>query len=177
MSTRILVVDDDATFVDVVRRGLERRGYEVATAADGAAACAVARQFEPDRVLLDLKLGEDNGLRVLRELLAICPDARIVLGTGYASIATAVDALRRGAWHYLAKPFDLDTLLRAFEEAPESAAPAPVREEPPALRRLAWEHIQRVLAEYDGNVSLAARALGIHRRTLQRRLAKRPVRD
>lgn len=177
MTRRVMVVDDDEVFVGIVARGLRRRGFDVATSTGGDDVETRAAEFAPDWVLLDLKLGARNGLRVLGELRLRCPAARIVLGTGYASIATAVDALRRGAWHYLPKPFDLDTLLRAFEAAPYDAPPSAVPDQPPVLRRLAWEHIQRVLSEYEGNVSSAARALGIHRRTLQRRLAKRPVRD
>lgn len=173
---RILLIDDDAAFTGVLARQLSRRGHAV-DVADCAAAALAMDTAAPDWILLDLKLGEDNGLQLLAPLRARHPAARIVLATGYASIPTAVDAIRRGAWHYLAKPFTLDSLLRAFSDSPEEAPVAEPIDRPPALRRLAWEHIQRVLAECGGNVSAAADALGIHRRTLQRRLAKRPVRE
>jgi two-component system response regulator RegA len=128
--------------------------------------------------VLDLKLGEESGLALIPELLEIRPELRILLLTGYASIATAVEAIKRGAWDYLAKPVDADQVVQALRgggHADEEAA-APVFAAPP-LKRLEWEHIQRVLAECDGNISEAARRLGLHRRTLQRKLSKRPVRE
>ena len=100
-----------------------------------------------------------------------------MLATGYASIPTAVEAMRRGAWHYLAKPFTLDNLLHAFADRADDAPPPAPAEQPPPLRRLQWEHMQRVLSDCDGNVSAAARVLGIDRRTLQRQLQKKPVRE
>lgn len=174
---RLLVVDDDVMFCRVLARGLQRRGVatELAhTAADGLHA---ARTFAPDGVLLDLKLGADNGLALIRELATLCPHARIVLATGFASIATAVDAIRRGAWNYLPKPFDLEALEQAFAVPSDDAAPTEPPATPASLRRHEWEHVQRVLAECGGNVSATARVLGLDRRTLQRRLAKRPVRE
>lgn len=180
-ATSMLVIDDDAAFCAILSRHLRRAGIEPLLAHDAARALALLDALDPctrpSRILLDLRLGADNGLALIAMLRERCPDARIVLATGYASIATAVDAMRRGAWHYLPKPFDLDTLLRSFEQASDDATPAPVAESPPTLRRLGWEHVQRVLAECDGNVSAAARTLGVDRRTLQRRLAKRPVRE
>jgi len=131
--------------------------------------------------VLDLKLGEENGLRLIPELHELVPDMRILLLTGYASIATAVEAIKRGAHDYLAKPVDADAVVRALLEG-ESAQPSEddvidAPEAPLALRRLEWEHIQRVLTECDGNISETARRLGMHRRTLQRKLSKHPVRE
>lgn len=173
----ILVIDDDDAFRGVVARQLQRLGHTVHEAADAAGALSRAAEVRPQWVVLDLRIGEDNGLQLIEPLLKRAPGARIVLATGYASIPTAVDAIRRGAWHYLAKPFSLHSLLRAFSDDPEGGVPPPVPQDAAPLRRQEWEHIQRVLAECQGNVSAAATTLGIHRRTLQRRLAKRPVRE
>jgi two-component system response regulator RegA len=132
--------------------------------------------------VLDLKLGEENGLRLIPELRELVPDLRILLLTGYASIATAVEAIKRGAHDYLAKPVDADAVVRALLEGSDTAPQGEdevidAPEAPLALRRLEWEHIQRVLTECDGNISETARRLGMHRRTLQRKLSKHPVRE
>jgi two-component system, response regulator RegA len=164
-----LLVDDDAVFTRLLAAALERRGLAVHTAADGAHALAAAHAYAPDAVVLDLRLAGRSGLDVLPALRARLPRARIVLLTGYASIATAVQATRLGADAYLPKPVTADELLAALA----GAAALPEQPRPLTLRALEWEHIQRVLAEHAGNVSAAARALGMHRRVLQRKLAKR----
>jgi len=177
----LLIIDDDATFVRVLGRALSSRGFEVINAGSADEARALAQRHQPRHCVLDLKLGEENGLRLIPELHELVPDMRILLLTGYASIATAVEAIKRGAHDYLAKPVDADAVVRALLEG--DAAPqgedevidAP--EAPLALRRLEWEHIQRVLTECDGNISETARRLGMHRRTLQRKLSKHPVRE
>jgi two-component system response regulator RegA len=176
----LLIVDDDVTFVRVLARAMLSRGFEVVTASNTDEARALARRHQPRYCVLDLKLGDENGLRTLPELQAIVPDMRILLLTGYASIATAVEAIKRGAHDYLAKPVDADAVVRALLDgdsavADEDLVDAP--EAPLALRRLEWEHIQRVLTECDGNISETARRLGMHRRTLQRKLSKHPVRE
>ena len=176
LPAKMLLIDDDLAFCQVLARLLQRRGISVQARHDAASALAALEDFDAEGIVLDLKLGADNGLLLIRHLLARRPQARIVLATGYASIATAVDAMRRGAWNYLPKPFDIDALTQAFESAPETPPPEPPSD-PPSLRRQGWEHMQRVLAECGGNVSAAARVLGVDRRTLQRRLAKRPVRE
>jgi two-component system response regulator RegA len=175
---RVLLIDDDEVFVRVLARALGARGFTVATAGHRAAALAATRESRPEYAVLDLKLGEDNGLALIPELLELQPDLRILLLTGYASIATAVEAIKRGAWDYLAKPVDADQVVQALRGAGHAAeeSTAPVFAAPP-LKRLEWEHIQRVLAESEGNISEAARRLGLHRRTLQRKLSKRPVRE
>jgi two-component system, response regulator RegA len=173
-----LLIDDDSAFRTVLARALTRRGHAVATAGDLRSALALAEQHPLRQVVLDLKLGSESGLELIQPLLQRHPRLQIVVLTGYASISTAVEAIRRGAWNYLCKPVDADAVLAAFQTAAPSpsspAAPEPARM---SLRRLQWEHIQQVLSEHDGNISAAARALGLHRRTLQRRLAKRPVKD
>ncbi|MGO1072916.1 response regulator transcription factor [Lysobacter sp. CA199] len=176
LPARILLIDDDLAFCQVLARMLTRRGVEVRARHDAASALGALEEFAPEGIVLDLKLGADNGLLLIGALRERCPRARIVLATGYASIATAVDAMRRGAWNYLPKPFDIDALAQSFESPSPQAPPEPPAE-PPSLRRQGWEHMQRVLAECGGNVSAAARLLGVDRRTLQRKLAKRPVRE
>jgi two-component system response regulator RegA len=173
----LLLVDDDAVFAAVLSRALAARGFNVASANDGARALAIAREQAPAYAVLDLKLGAENGLALIPELLAARPGLRILLLTGYASIATAVEAIKRGAHDYLAKPVDADQVVQALlGDGNREVGHAPPEHAPP-LKRLEWEHIQRVMAESDGNVSEAARRLGLHRRTLQRKLAKRPVRE
>jgi two-component system response regulator RegA len=173
----LLLIDDDAVLAAVLARALGARGFAVDTATDGARALALARAKAPDYVVLDLKLGAENGLALIPELLALRPDLRILLLTGYASIATAVEAIKRGAHDYLAKPVDADQVVGALLGDGSSEVERAVPVHAPPLKRLEWEHIQRVLAECEGNISEAARRLGLHRRTLQRKLAKRPVRE
>ncbi len=172
-----LLVDDDDAFRSVLARALARRGHNVVTARDTSSALALARQYPLQQAVLDLKLDGESGLELIEPLLGLRPALRIVVLTGFASISTAVEAIRRGAENYLCKPVDADAVLAAFQAAAtaaSAAAPEPARM---SLRRLQWEHIQQILNEHDGNISAAARALGLHRRTLQRRLAKRPVKD
>lgn len=178
MAERVLLIDDDEVFTRVLARALTARGFDVGVAANRADALASARTNTTNHVVLDLKLGEESGLALIPELLQIRPELRILLLTGFASIATAVEAIKRGAWDYLAKPVDADQVMQALRGGGHAAdeAAAPVFAAPP-LKRLEWEHIQRVLAECDGNISEAARRLGLHRRTLQRKLSKRPVRE
>ncbi len=179
VSTRaLLLVDDDATFVRVLARALSSRGFNVITASTLTEARTLTRQHNPRYCVLDLKLGEENGLRLIPELRTLVPDLRVLLLTGYASIATAVEAIKRGAHDYLAKPVDADAVVRALLDGDsDDDEPPEAPEQPLALRRLEWEHIQRVLTECDGNISETARRLGMHRRTLQRKLSKHPVRE
>jgi two-component system response regulator RegA len=170
---RLLLVDDDVTFTAVMARGFGNRGFAVRSCHSAAAALDACRDWQPTHIVLDLNMPEVSGLAVLPDLLRAAPAALLVVLTGYSSIATAVEATRRGAADYLCKPATISDLLRAFE--PNAQAP-PVPDEPPSVERVEWEHIQRVLAEHDGNISATARALGMHRRTLQRKLNKRPVR-
>ena len=177
----LLIVDDDATFARVLGRALTSRGFEVISSDNADDARALARRHQPRYCVLDLKLGDENGLRLIPELQALVPDMRVLLLTGYASIATAVEAIKRGAHDYLAKPVDADAVVRALldgDSGPgdlDDLVDAP--DAPLPLRRLEWEHIQRVLTECEGNISETARRLGMHRRTLQRKLSKHPVRE
>lgn len=167
-----LLVDDDALYLRTLQRALQRRGLDCVTASEIEGALALARRERPAFALLDLKLGAESGLSLIEPLRAIDPRMRILLVTGYASVATAVEAIKRGADDYLPKPVTADALLRALRGEPATPAPGDAGMIP--LRRLQWEHIQQALHETDGNVSAAARLLGMHRRSLQRKLAKRP---
>ena len=174
---RILLIDDDATFVHVLTRALSARGFDVRGVQDSTSALAACLEHRPKFAVLDLKLGNESGLALIPRLLAAQPGLRILLLTGYASIATAVEAIKRGAHDYLAKPVDADQVVQALLGESRHAEVADLPDAPPPLKRLEWEHIQRVLADCEGNISEAARRLGLHRRTLQRKLAKRPVRE
>jgi two-component system response regulator RegA len=172
----LLVVDDDEVFRARLARAFRERGYAVREAASTERALALARQESPELAVVDLRMPGAGGLELVRGLHDHDPTTRIVVLTGYGSIATAVEAMRLGATHYLAKPADADDLLAAFARAAPDE-PAPERDHPvPSLARVEWEHIQRVLSDCGGNISEAARRLGLHRRSLQRKLAKHPVR-
>ena len=169
----LLLVDDDEAFLSVMGRALRRRGFDVVTAATAADALAQAREHRPTKAVVDLKLGGDSGLDLVPELKALDPEMAIVVLTGYASIATTVTAIKRGAANYLPKPASVDEVVRAFDGV-DAAPPAEDEYSPLSVERLEWEHIQKVLQEHDGNISATARALGMYRRTLQRKLAKKP---
>jgi len=172
----LLIIDDDAAFATVLARSLTRRGYAVRHAANPDAALGEVAAAVPPHIILDLNLAGESGLRLLPLLLEKAPAARILVLTGYASIATAVEAVKLGAVNYLAKPAGVDDILNALGQV--AANPEQdVTTQPMSLKRVSWEHLQRVLAEHDGNVSATARALNMHRRTLQRMLAKRPVKN
>ncbi len=177
MQKTVLTIDDDEVFCQLVKRGLERHGYAVITANDDSSALEQAKNNAVDFVLLDLRLGDASGIQLITPLLEINPDSQIIVMTGYASLTTAVQAIKLGAVNYLAKPVDIATLLKTLEnpEATQEEAQA-IRDEPSptSLKRLEWEHIQRVLHENDGNISATARQLNMHRRTLQRKLQKKP---
>ena len=166
-----LLIDDDVVYARTLQRSLERRGVHLRIAADTATALATAHAQRPDFVLLDLKLGQESGLTLIEPLRALGADIRIILMTGYASVATAVDAIKRGADDYLAKPVTARALLAVLEGTLDPAQPAPTMT---PFSRLEWEHIQQALHESGGNIAAAARLLGMHRRSLQRKLAKRP---
>lgn len=176
MSSRapnLLVADDDDVFREQLARALKSRGLTPWTANGYEAAMQVAAEIALDMAVVDLKLGNDNGLDLVRDLLRAAPRLQIVVLTGYGSIATAVRAVRLGALDYLAKPADADDVMRAFRHA--AGVPDAHADEPSAsLARVEWEHIQRVLAECEGNVTRAARRLGLHRRSLQRKLGRPP---
>lgn len=171
----ILVVDDDQIFRTRLIRALQARGYEVVGAASGTEGIDMARRTRPGKAVVDLRMPGMNGLDLVSELASIDPDMQILVLTGYGSIATAVEAVRRGALDYLTKPADTDQILSRFEhDGPLPTPTATAVEVTPSLARVEWEHIQRTLEDCDGNISQAARKLGIHRRSLQRKLGKLP---
>lgn len=177
----ILVVDDDARFRERLARAFEGRGFDATCAASGEDAVERARADSPELAVVDLRMPGMSGLELVRALRAIDEATKIVVLTGYGSIATALEAVRLGATHYLTKPADVDEILAAFARGEAGAEPTdadatmPIETEPPSLARVEWEHIERVLADCGGNVSIAAKKLGLHRRSLQRKLAKFPV--
>jgi two-component system response regulator RegA len=176
MSAPLLLVDDDEVFLETLARSLRRRGETVLTARDRSAALAQLAAGAPDRVVLDLNLEGDSGLQLLQQLHERDPALRIVILTGYGSIATAVEAMRRGARNYLCKPATAGDVLQALTDgASQGGTSLPEAAAPLSVERLEWEHIQRVLQEHEGNISATARALKMHRRTLQRKLLKRPA--
>lgn len=178
MSPDGLLVDDDPLYLRTLQRSLARRGITTRIATDAGQALALASEQAPAFVLLDLKLGQESGLTLIQPLRSLRSDMRILLVTGYASIATAVEAIKLGADDYLPKPASLPVILRALGLAEESdGEETGIAEVPDAMTpisRLEWEHIQQALLETDGNISAAARLLGMHRRSLQRKLTKRP---
>ncbi|MPY86290.1 MAG: response regulator [Luteitalea sp.] len=174
LARTILVVDDDARFRERLARALRARGLEVREAWDYESALTAAREESPELVLVDLRMPGRSGLDVVRDTSQLDVSTRIVVLTGYGSIATALEAMRLGAHSYLTKPADVDAILAAFDEHAEEKAGEPALDTP-TLARVEWEHINRVLTDCAGNVSEAARRLGLHRRSLQRKLAKYPT--
>jgi two-component system, response regulator RegA len=172
----ILVVDDDVTFRTRLMRALESRGYDVRSAANVEAAIETARADSPELAVVDLRMPGASGLHLVRELKAIDATTNVVVLTAYGSIATALEAVRLGATHYLTKPADVDEILAAFDRATQTPdEPLTIEHEVASLALVEWEHIQRVLTDCNGNISQAARLLGIHRRSLQRKLSKYPT--
>lgn len=172
----LLLVDDDLTFCRVLSRAMETRGYAVRVAHDVPQALWLIDQALPRFAVVDLKMPGPSGLVLVEKLHELDPEIRIVVLTGYASIATAIEAIKLGATHYLAKPCKAEEIVAAFRRT--AADPEiPVPEDPLSVDRIEWEHIQKVLLENGGNISATAKALDMHRRTLQRKLAKRPPRE
>ena len=174
MTMKFLLVDDDEIFCSVVQRALTRRGLDSVCCFTAASALDAAATQEFSHALIDLKIAQDSGLALIKTLKTNQSALKIVMLTGYSSVSTAVDAIKLGAINYLCKPADVDSILKVFEEtAPSAELAAP--ETPPSLDRMEWELIQQALAANQGNISATARELGMHRRTLQRKLLKRPT--
>ena len=174
----MLVIDDDERFRARLCQAFEFRGWEAFGAADGVVARNLAIEGAPDLAIVDLKMASESGLDVVRQLRDLDATVCIIMLTGYGSIATAIEAIKCGADHYLSKPVDVEQILSAFESLGDTARggrrlPTTV----PTLARVESEHIQRVLADCGGNVSQCAKLLGMHRRSLQRKLSKYPPRD
>ncbi len=169
----ILLVDDEEHFRSRLARAFVNRGYTVLQAANVDEALEKIRENRPAWVLVDLKMPGKSGLDLLREARELDPGLKIVVLTGYGSIATATEAVKLGAHYYLPKPVDVDDILNAFEKGATATEAGEKQEfEAPSLARAEWEHIQRVLNDCDNNITAAAQRLGIHRRTLQRKLYK-----
>jgi two-component system response regulator RegA len=172
----LLLVDDDVTFCQVMAQALDKRGFEVRVAHNVADGQAAAEHSPPEYAVVDLKMPGPSGLELVQRLKSLDEHTRIVVLTGYASVATAIEAIKLGAVHYLTKPADADEVVAAFQRDAGDAT-TPVEARPISVARLEWEHIQKVLMECQGNISETARRLGMHRRTLQRKLGKRPVKS
>ena len=168
----LLLVDDDITFCQVLGRAMEKRGYSVTVAHSVEEALPLAAANPPEYAVVDLKMGGASGLILIQSLHELDPATRIVVLTGYASIATAVEAIKLGATQYLSKPANADEIVAAFDHNANPVQALNIQ--PTSVNRLEWEHIQRILQENQGNISATARALNMHRRTLQRKLSKFP---
>jgi len=173
-SRLLVVVDDDAAFAKTLKRSFERRGYAVVVAPDIVSLRALLEEASPEYAVVDLKLAGASGLSCVELLHANDPEMLIVVLTGFASIATAVEAIKLGACHYLAKPSNTDDIEAAFSRA-EGNVEVPLSARPTSMKTLEWERIHEVLAETNFNISETARRLGMHRRTLARKLEKRQV--
>jgi two-component system, response regulator RegA len=171
---RLLLVDDDETFCKVLKNALEKRHYEVLVANDVRSGMLLAEQNLPEYAVIDLRIGHESGLELVKKLISLDEKTVCVMLTGFASIATAVESIKLGATHYLTKPANADEIVNALYKN-EGDSSVMLSDHPLSVKRLEWEHLQKVLMQHDGNISAAARALGMHRRTLQRKLDKRPV--
>ena len=169
----LLLVDDDTDFLSVLAPAMTKRGFSVRTANSAENAFELAQQDAPEFAVVDLKMSGNSGLVLVRQLASLQAGTRIVVLTGYASITTAIEAIKLGATHYLAKPVDADEIVNAFTKQ-SGDTDVELTTNPLSIDQLEWEHIQRILAEQDGNISATARSLNMHRRTLQRKLSKNP---
>jgi len=173
MNAKLLIIDDDEVLTSTLKRAMERRGLEVETAMNGEEAYACLKEQTFTYATLDLKLEQESGLAILTQLLSIQADLKVVVLTGYASIPTTVEAIKRGAQDYLCKPASGDDIYASL--LGNKTDDVSIASKPLSVDRMEWEHIHRVMAENDGNISATARALGMHRRTLQRKLQKHPA--
>lgn len=176
---KLLLVDDDENFGYVMQRALSRRGLAADYFNSASAALSAAEIYAYPKAIVDLKIAQESGLALIKQLKRLNPHIDIIMLTGYSSVSTAVEAIKLGALNYFCKPIDLDEILSAFNENDSTLADEPNLElnaelAPPSLDRMEWELIQKTLLANDGNISATARALGMHRRTLQRKLLKRP---
>jgi two-component system response regulator RegA len=170
----LLIVDDDPVFCDVLAKAMTKRGFDVTYTHTITSALEKVESLMPEYAIIDLKLSDESGLILIDKIKKLDPGTRIVMLTGYASIATAVEAIKLGATHYLAKPVDVNDIMAAFERI-SGDTEVPISSHPLSVGRLEWEYIHRILTENNNNISVTARILNMHRRTLQRKLAKKPV--
>jgi two-component system, response regulator RegA len=176
---KLLLVDDDISFCHVMQRALSRRGFQVEVCHNIVSAEAALREHYFQKAIIDLKIAHESGLTLIKNVKAINSTTEIIMLTGYSSVSTAVEAIKLGATNYFCKPIGVDDILSAFtgssakdfSEFSEVALP----ESPPSLDRIEWEHIQKTLNDNSGNISETARILGMYRRTLQRKLQKKPA--
>jgi len=171
---KLLIVEDDEAFSSALSDALEKKGFDIALSNSIDSALFAAKQNKPEFALVDLRLGNESGLNIIPDLKKLNTQIKIVVLTGYASIATAVEAIKLGAIQYLTKPTSSDEIYHAFFK-PDGNTTQELETNPMSVKRLEWEHIQKVLSKNEGNLSATARALGMHRRTLQRKLSKRPA--
>ncbi len=169
----LLLVEDDTLFCQVMGAALAKRGFSVQVAHNVNEGIALSMKVPPEFAVVDLNMPGPSGLILLKHLIDVDPNTRVIILTGYASIATAVEAIKLGAIHYLSKPADADEVVAAFYRN-DGNTDVDIATKPLSVSRLEWEHIQKVLNNHNGNVTATARALGMHRRTLQRKLQKRP---
>ena len=174
MADRVVIIDDDIAFCNALGRALSKRDYIVCEAHSITELEKINSLEEIVYGVVDLRIGEDSGLNVIKLLLGNNPAMKIVMLTAYASIATTVEAMKLGAINYLTKPASAQDIIDKLLQSNKSSNTS-IEETPLSVKRLEWEHLQKVLLEHDGNISAAARALNMHRRTLQRKLQKRPV--
>lgn len=173
-SNLYLIVDDEDEFRERLVRALERRGNSVISASGHREALRIAEEMKPSRAIIDLKMPGKSGLELLSDLVKLLPETKVVVLTGYGSIATTQDAFKRGAFGYLTKPCQVDQLLAAFQDLPIDSNGADASIPLPSLAQVEWEYINRIIQSCGGNITHAAKAMGINRRSLQRRLAKVP---
>ena len=174
MKKHILVLDDDSVFASTLARSLKRRGYISHAANSISEASIIIEQTSIHYAIVDLKIDQESGLQFLAILKDKSPETSALILTGYSSISTTVEAMKLGSVNYLCKPVTTNAILKAFDE-PQANPKSPIEEAPPSVSRLEWEHIQRVLNEHQGNITATANALDMHRRTLQRKLQKKPA--
>lgn len=172
-NNKLLIVDDDEIFCEALSRAMQRKNFEPFIATNITDAIEVSLSNKPAYAIVDLRIAQESGLTLISKLLKDSPEIKIVILTGYASIATAIEAIKLGAIHYLTKPANSNQIIAAFEKESGDTT-TPLTDQPMSVERLEWEHIHKVLSEHDGNISASARALNMHRRTLQRKLNKFP---
>lgn len=170
----LILLDDDVNFCEVLSRGLTRYGYTIFISHTIKAACQATKANNISYAVIDLRIGQESGLDAVSQIVSLQPNIKIVVLTGYASIATAVEAIKLGAKHYLTKPAEITDIVSGFEKNTGDTT-IELAANPMSVKRLEWEHLQKVLQQHNGNISAAARALNMHRRTLQRKLQKKPV--
>ncbi|WP_085300170.1 response regulator transcription factor [Cognaticolwellia mytili] len=172
---KLLIIEDDVSFATTLVRRMTKHNFSCQQVHQADQALHACLQQKPDCILLDMKLASENGLTLIKPIRAALPKVKLVLLTGFASVATAVQAMRLGADDYLAKPVNTQMLLTALDIAPDVESAVDLDIDTMSAERVEWEHINQVLNSNDGNVSATARQLGMHRRTLQRKLQKKPV--